>query len=87
MVLRLKRNPCIICKYQGKRYSNDLRYEKDLMIIYFHKRLDELIYNEVLATREEESKINRKKHEKTYEEFIESLKKIRMEREQMALKK
>lgn len=86
MVLRLKTNHCVICKYHGEYYGNEIRYEKNL-IINCHKKLDQLIYNEILMTRKEESEIKRKKHEKTYDEFIERLKKIRMEREHGLLEK
>lgn len=91
MSLKLVVNNSKYCRVQGKRYSRDIRKEnKELEEILnlkriIQKRYEEILYTEILLTRKEENlrrEEEQKKHEKIYNDFIDSLRRIRAEREQ-----
>ncbi len=90
MSLRLIPSKDKLCKFSGEIYAKDYYKAKSQIddIVNLRRnirvQLDKLIYTEVLMThREEELKREtiHKKHEKTYKEFILSLKRVREERE------
>lgn len=90
MSLKLVTNKSHYCKFQGERYARDIREEnKELKDIenlkrLLHKRYNELLYTEILLTKREENLRKEKKHksiENTYNEFIESLKRMRENKE------
>ena len=90
MSLKLVLNKSHYPKLQGKRYARDILYEnkeneeiKNLRIL-LREKYNDLLYTEILLTKREESlreEEKQKKYEKTYNEFIESLRRIRAERE------
>tara|TARA_Y100000389_G_C17342948_1_gene454336 strand:+ start:229 stop:495 length:267 start_codon:yes stop_codon:yes gene_type:complete len=81
MSLTLVKNTHQYYKFQGERYSRDIKKDNEYLIRAIHEKFNELVYKEVLMTRREESLRRAEHHEKTYNEFIESLKRIRAERE------
>jgi len=87
MTLKLVVNNNSDYKFHGKRYARDIRKEnKELKDIdelkrLLYKRYEELLYTEILLTKREESSSKKTKIDKTYGEFIRSLKKIREKRE------
>lgn len=87
MSLKLIKNKHQYYKYQGKRYGRDMRVDDEYLNLMIHKRFNELVYKEILLTRREESLRIAEKHEKTYNEFIRSLKRIKEERELKESKK
>jgi|TARA_B100001093_G_C26691751_1_gene955149 hypothetical protein len=70
MPLRLIKNPCYQCKYQGIRYGIELRYENNINNYYLEKKLEKLIHIEILMTRKEEAENRIKEYDKIYNEFI-----------------
>jgi hypothetical protein len=90
MPLKLVVNNSKYCRVQGKRYSRDiLRENKEIeeilnLRILLREKYNDLLYTEILLTKREESlreEEKQKKYEKTYNEFMESLRRIREERE------
>jgi len=90
MPLKLVINQNDICKIQGRYYAGEYYEEnkelKDILNLkrLIQKRYEEILYTEILLTRREDNlrkEEKYKKNEKTYQEFIESLIKIRKERE------
>ena len=81
MSLKLVVNKSKYCHIHGKRYARDIRREnkesQDIqnLRILLHDKYNELLYNEILLTKSEESL--RKQKQKNYEEFIRRLKQIR----------
>jgi len=90
MPLKLVPNKCHACKLQGCRYARDIReddkeFENMLsLIILIREKYDKLLTREILMTRREESlreEEKQKKYEKTYQDFIESLRRVKALRE------
>lgn len=91
MSLKLVVNNSKYCRVQGKRYSRDIRREnKELEEILnlkriIQKRYEEILYTEILLTRREENlriEKEQQEYEKIYNDFIESLRRIREKREE-----
>src|SRR5210317_1113126 len=90
MTLKLVVNNSKYCRVQGKRYARDIiRENKEIeeilnLRILLREKYNDLLYTEILLTKREESlreEEKQKKYEKTYNEFMESLRRIREERE------
>lgn len=88
MSLKLVVNKSKYCHIHGKRYARDIRREnresQDIqnLRILLHDKYNELLYNEILLTKSEESlRKQKQKNDKTYEEFITRLKQIKEKRE------
>tara|TARA_B100000161_G_C33456799_1_gene371589 strand:- start:96 stop:374 length:279 start_codon:yes stop_codon:yes gene_type:complete len=89
MSLRLITSKNSLCKVKGEIYAKDYYKDKSHIddIINLRKdirdQFDKLIYTEVLLTKREESLRREEMHlknEQLYNEFIESLKRIREEK-------